>query len=236
MNNRYWVVGTVVIVGAVAALGWFAGIQPALQAAAATDAARVDVEAQNALYEAQLVQLREDYENIDTLRAEVEALRAVIPDHADYSGFVAELNALAGATATTITNVVIGDATWYTAAPTAAAPPATTEPTPTAGAAESGAAESDAATATDTAAAAAGAGDGNGNGQVVPLPGGDGSVNGSNFIAIPVQLQVTGDYLPFIRALQANQRLFLVTGFSAVKDAPTSVSGLLYVLLTSQSP
>ena len=217
MNNRYWVVGTVVIVGAVAALGWFAGIQPALQAAAATDAARVDVEAQNALYEAQLVQLREDYENIDTLRAEVEGLRAVIPDHADYAGFVAELNALAGATATTVTNVVIGDATWYTAAPTDAAPPATTEPTPTADTAEP-----------DAAAAAAAA---DGSGQVVPLPGADGSVNGSNFIAIPVQLQVTGDYLAFMRALQADRRLFLVTGFSAIKDAPTSVSGLLYVLL-----
>ena len=126
MNNRYRVFGTVVIAGAVAALGWFAGIQPALQAAAATDASRVDVEAQNALYEAQLVQLREDFENIDVLRAEVEELRAVIPNHADYSGFVAELNELAGATATTVTNVVIGDATWYTAAPTDALPP--TEP------------------------------------------------------------------------------------------------------------
>jgi Tfp pilus assembly protein PilO len=223
MNNRYWVVGTVVLVGAVAALGWFAGIQPALQAATATDAARVDVEAQNALYEAQLVQLREDYEHIDILRAEVQELRAVIPDHADYAGFVAELNALAGTTATTVTNVVIGDATWYTAAPTDAAPPPTTEPTPTADAAASDAA------AADAGAAAAASDDG--TAQVLPLPGADGSVNGSNFIAIPVQLQVTGDYLSFIRALQANPRLFLVTGFSAVKDAPTSVSGLLYVLL-----
>jgi Tfp pilus assembly protein PilO len=217
MNNRYWIVGTVVLVGAVAALGWFAGIQPALQAAAATDAARVDVAAQNALYEAQLVQLREDFEHIDELRAQVQELRAVIPDHADYAGFVAELNALAGATATTVTNVVIGDATWYAAAPTGAAPPPASEPTPTADAA-----------AADAGAAAAGT---DGGTQVVPLPGADGSVNGSNFVAIPVQLQVTGDYASFIRALQGSQRLFLVTGFSAVTDAPTSVSGLLYVLL-----
>jgi cytoskeletal protein RodZ len=217
MNNRYWVFGTVVIVGAVAALGWFAGIQPALQAAAATDAARVDVEAQNAQYEAQLVQLREDYENIDTLRAEVEALRAVIPNHADYAGFVAELNSLAASTATTVTNVVIGDATWYTAAPTdAAAPPAATDEPLTDGTA---------APATGTTAAAA---EGE---QVIQLPTADGSVNGSNFIAIPVQLQVTGDSLPFIRALQANQRLFLVTGFTTAPGAPSSVSGLLYVLL-----
>lgn len=222
MNNRYWAFGTVVIVGGVAALGWFAGIQPALQAAAVTDAARIDVEAQNALYEAQLVQLREDYENIDTLRAEVEELRVVIPNHADYAGFVAELNALAGATATTVTNVVIGDATWYTAAPTAAAPPTGTEPTPTADAA---------APAGETAAAAADDG-----GQVIPLPNADGTVNGSNFIAIPVQLQVTGDYLVFLRALQGHERLFLVTGFNAVTDAPTSVSGLLYVLLGESIP
>ena len=217
MNNRYWVFGTVVIVGAVAALGWFAGIQPALQAASVTDAARADVEAQNALHEAQLVQLREDFENIDALRAEVEALRAVIPNHADYAGFVAELNALAAATATTVTNVVIGDATWYTAAPTAEVPPpATTDETPTA---EAGA-TSDAAAASATEAA-----------QVIPLPAADGGVNGSNFIAIPVQLQVTGDYLQFIKALQGNQRLFLVTGFTTGLDAPSTVSGLLYVLL-----
>jgi Tfp pilus assembly protein PilO len=223
MNNRYWVIGAVVIAGAVAALGWFGGIQPALQAASATDAARVDVEAQNALYEAQLVQLREDYENIDVLRAEVEQLRAVIPDHADYSGFVAELNALAATTATVVNNVVIGDATWYTAAPTVDVPPAGadetpgTEETPTEGAAPAG----------DSAAAAS---EGQ---QVIPLPGADGSVNGSNFIAIPVQLQVTGDYLQFIRALQGQQRLFLVTGFTAdaAPDAPSTVSGLLYVLL-----
>ena len=219
MNNRYWIFGTVVIAGGVAALGWFVGIQPALQAAAVTDASRVDVEAQNALYEAQLVQLREDFENIDGLRAEVEELQLVIPDHADYAGFVAELNALAGATATTITNVVIGDATWYTAAPTDAAPPAATEPTPTA----------DAAGAAGDTAATAPADDVGGE-QVIPLPSADG-VNGSNFIAIPVQLQVTGDYLQLVRALQGNQRLFLVTGFTAGVDAPSSVSGLLYVLL-----
>ena len=47
------------------------------------------------------------------------------------------------------------------------------------------------------------------------MPNANGGVNGSNFIAIPVQLQVDGDYLQFIRALQGNQRLFLITGFTA---------------------
>ena len=162
------------------------------------------------------MQLRKDFENIDVLRAEVEELRAVIPNHADYSGFVAELNALAGATATTVTNVVIGDATWYTAAPTDALPPVDPAATPTA----------EATTPVGGTAAAAAEGE-----QVIPLPNADGGVNGSNFIAIPVQLQVTGDYLQFIRALQGNQRLFLVTGFTAATEAPSTVSGLLYVLI-----
>ncbi len=216
MNNRYWVFGTVVIVGAVAALGWFAGIQPALQAAAGTDASRVDVEAQNAFYEAQLVQLREDFENIDVLRAEVAKLRIAIPNHADYAGFVAELNALAGGTATTVTNVTIGDATWYTAVPTQTTPAPTEGEVPAEGATAAG----------DGAAAAPTEGE-----QVIPLPTADGTVNGSNFIAIPVQMQVTGDYLQFIRALQGNQRLFLVTGFSSTAGAPPTIDGLLYVLL-----
>ncbi len=221
MNNRYWIFGTVVIVGAVAALGWFAGIQPALQAAAATDASRADVEVQNSLYEAQLVQLREDYENIDELRTEVEALRVAIPNHADYAGFVAELNALAGGTATTVTNVVIGDATWYTAAPTQATPPPAEGEVPAEGASAAG----------DGAAAAPADGE-----QVIPLPTADGTVNGSNFIAIPVQMQVVGDYLQFIKALQGNQRLFLVTGFTSTAGAPPTIDGLLYVLLGDPLP
>lgn len=220
MNNRYWIFGTVVIVGAVAALGWLLGIQPALQQAAATDAARADVQAQNAVYELQLAQLRADYENIDALRAEVEALRVAIPNHADYAGFVAELNGLAGATGTTVASVVIGDATWYTAAAPSAetAPPASGE-VPAAGASAQAAGPS----------AAAGE-------QVIPLPSPDGTINGSNFIAIPVQLKVEGDYLSFISALQSNQRLFLVTGFTAEGEGPKTVSGLLYVLLGQEVP
>jgi Tfp pilus assembly protein PilO len=222
MSNRYWIFGTAVIVIAVAALGWFLGIQPALQQAAATDAARADVEAQNAQYELQLAQLREDYENIDALRAEVETLRLAIPNHADYEGFIAEINGLAAGTATTVTNVVIGDASWYMAAPTSATPPAEVV--------EEAPADGTAAGAGDTAAAAA---EGE---QVIPLPNADGSVNGSNFIAIPVQLTVTGEYLQFIRALQADQRLFLVTGFSAADGTPPTINGLLYVLLGDDVP
>ena len=113
MSNRMVAFGAILLSAAIVALGWFLGVSPRLADAAAADGERQDVQSQNEGLEAQLVQLRADYERIDELRAEVGELRASIPDIADYAGFVSELNALSGSTGAAVHRLTIGDASWY---------------------------------------------------------------------------------------------------------------------------
>ncbi len=47
-RNRLWIIGAVVVMVAIAALGWVVGVQPQLDAAAAADAQRATVDATNA--------------------------------------------------------------------------------------------------------------------------------------------------------------------------------------------
>jgi Tfp pilus assembly protein PilO len=220
MNNRYWIFGTAVIVIAVAALGWFLGIQPRLAEAAAADTQRAGVAAQNAAYEVTLADLRTRYEDIDDLRADVAELREAVPAQADYSGFVAELNTIATQAGVGIAHLTVSEASWYaSAAPTAPADAPPAEPT-------------DGATPTPSPTDAATAPPADPVG--VPVPLSTQFVNGSNFVAIPVQIELSGDpagFMNFVSALQLHPRLFLVTGFSSGGDVPPTVRGLLYVLL-----
>src|SRR5690606_26924168 len=122
MGNRYFVLGAVLASGGILAAGWFLGVQPKLAETAAANAAREAAVDQNALHEAQLKQLEQDYARIDELRATVAELREAVPAHHDYSGFVAELNTIATQTGATLPKVTVGDSTWYTPAPAVAAP------------------------------------------------------------------------------------------------------------------
>ena len=47
-KNRLWIIGAVVVMVAIVALGWVVAIQPQLDAAAAADAQRATVDATNA--------------------------------------------------------------------------------------------------------------------------------------------------------------------------------------------
>jgi hypothetical protein len=220
MMNRYWIIGTVFAVVALAALGWLLGIQPKLQEATAADFSRSQVEAQNQAYEISLADLREQFENIEELRTEVDDLRESIPSDADYAGFVAELNQMASSSGVGIKSLTVSEATWYTSTP------AVEEAPPTGEAVDSeqttGEAETPAEAPEDPAAP-------------IPVPTSSDLVNGSNFVAIPVQIQLTGDeagYLAMLASLQSAHRLFLVTGFSWGGEAPATIDGLLYVLLS----
>lgn len=218
MNNRIIAFAAVLVSGAIVALGWFLGVQPRLADASAAEVERSNVAATNAGLELQLAQLKEEYEQIDELRADVAELRASIPADADYSGFVAELNGLAGATGAGVTRLSIGDASWY-ANDLAQQPPAEESTAPPAGTASA-----DGAAVPETSAEAP-----------VQVPIDSSLVNGSNFVAIPVTIELAADYdqaAALMGALQKDKRLFLVTGFAYGGAASPRIDGLLYVLLT----
>lgn len=223
MSNRMVAFGAILLSAAIVALGWFLGVSPRLADAAAADGERQDVQSQNEGLEAQLVQLRADYERIDELRAEVSELRASIPDIADYAGFVSELNALSGSTGAAVHRLTIGDASWY--ATQLADAPVTADPV----APPAGSASADGAAAAEAPAAESVEGP-------IPVPIDTTLINGSNFVAIPVTIELTADYdqsMALMTALQADKRLFLVTGFSWGAAAAPRIEGLLYVLLTA---
>jgi hypothetical protein len=225
MSNRVIAFGTIVLSVAIVALGWFLGVAPRLADASATEAERQAVQAQNAGLQAQLVQLRDDFTRIDELRAGVSALRASIPDNADYAGFVSELNGLSGATGAQVSRLNVGDASWYANVQAPAGQPVTGPSAPPEGSASAdGAATPEPTPAPEVV------------GAPIPVPIDTTLVNGSNFVAIPVTIELVAgstydQAVALMGALQADKRLFLVTGFAYGGAAPTRIDGLLYVLL-----
>jgi Tfp pilus assembly protein PilO len=229
-KNRLWLIGLVAVMVAVVAMGWLLGIQPQLSAASAADAQRATVQAQNAQNEAVLAKLKKDYSSIDELKKQLVSLRQSVPASADMSAFVTELDTLAGVHQVTVKSISVSDAMPYTApaapvaAPSASASPsATPTPAPTAAA--------PAAPVAPTAPPA------------VTNP----KITAANFIAVPIQLSISGPYsnvLDFVNGLQMGPRLFLVTTFSTTSSSDTtaaagsvdsSVGGFVYVVLDANA-
>jgi hypothetical protein len=128
MNNRIWILGTVIVSLGVMVLGFVLGIQPKLTEMTNNAADLAAAESQNAASLAELEALKVQYENIDEVRAELESLRQSLPADGDYPGFLAELEAAAQATGTTISSysqtaaIVYGPAAVADASDPSAAP------------------------------------------------------------------------------------------------------------------
>lgn len=246
-KNRLWVIGSVLLMGAILALGFMLGIQPQLKAAGTANAERASVEASNEAQSVVLAQLKEDFAGIDGVRAELAPLNLSVPQDTEMPAFVNQLSALASQAQVTVTGITIDGAVAYApvVAPAAVAP---------AGEATAGDANaSPAPVATDAAAVPA-----------VPVTGGvppvaDPRITAANFASLGVQVTVKGDYarvLDFVNGLQTGSRLFLMSGLTTTEDAPVAapastekgtpsaapaasgtvtgtISGLVYVLVPS---
>lgn len=192
--------------------GWFLGIAPQMSIATAANTARANVAGSNARNEILLVRLKNDFQNIDALKNRLFTLRQGVPDKADISSFVSELNTLASTRKVTLRSITVSDAKPYTPS------------TQTLG---TGAAKTKSP-------------------QVNPR------ITAANFIIIPVQLTVTGDYgrvLNFVNDVQMGQRLILVSSLTTTgatdskgaKGSPrtsggsqkvdSTIGGYIYVLL-----
>lgn len=244
-KNRIWVVGSVLAMCAVLALGFVLGIQPQLTAAAASNTELVAVEAANTQQAAVLDQLKKDFAGIDEVRAVLAPLNLSVPNGTEMPAFVNQLSELAGQSQVTLTGITVSEAQAYApvVAPVVAAP-----------AAEAPAADANANTKpapTESAVAAAPVA------TVGVPPVVDPRITAANFASLGVQIQIRGNYnrvLDFVNGLQTGKRLFLVSGLSTVaaKSAPAetatnktgapsapaadgavdaTISGLVYVLV-----
>lgn len=214
----------VVIVG-----GFFLGVRPQLDRAAAARSDASSIDATNAVTRAELDRLREQAKTLPQQKAELEALRRSVPSTASSSAFISALNTTADQAGVTVSSLTVGDAQAYLppvapeGSPTAATDSASTAPSPS----------SDATAAPVPAGAQA----------LAPMT--SSSITAQNFSVVPVSVSVNGDFaqaLAFVKGVQTSDRLFLITSISSSMSAPSeaddagaaapswSFSGSVYVL------
>ena len=210
----------------VVVVGWFLGIQPQLNAANAASESRTSEAARNARSVRLLVTLKRDFEGIGELKDSNATLRRSVPSSAQLSTFVTELDALSSQNGVAVTTITVSDAKAYT-------PPVIVA------AADTGAAASPTPSPSASAAPVVAAPVAPPAPPLVTNP----KITAANFIAIPIDLKISGPYanvLNFVKGLQAGERLFLVTNLStAPPTAKTAVAstvdadikGLIYVLI-----
>lgn len=195
-RNRLWMIGAIVVMGAAIGLGWLLGISPQLEAAAAANTTRAQVETQNAGYEQKLVALKKQFENIGDLQTELAQLRKSVPSEGAIPAFVGQLDAISKEHKVELTGISVSDGQPYVPPAPPAAPAADAAAGATPAPAPAPAAGAEPAAAVDPA---------------VKL------ITADNFVAIPISLTVNGDYsrvLDFIKGVQTGTRLVLVTAFN----------------------
>ena len=240
-KNRLWVIGSVLVMAAILALGFVLGIQPQLKSASEARAERLVVETTNVEQALVLAQLKMDYARIDEVRDELAPLTLSVPAGTEMPAFINQLSELAGQSQVSLTMITVTEPQAYAevAAPVAEAPVA--DAAAEGGTADAAAVAAPVAAAPVAAAPVATAG-------VPPVV--DARITAANFASLSVQISIRGDYnrvLDFVNGLQTGSRLFLVSDITttalsaegattetAPVDAGTvdaTVTGLAYVLV-----
>ena len=217
-DNRIWLAATAVVVVVLIALGWFLGAAPRFAEAALADQQRASVETTNQAAQARLSELKEQFTQIDALRAELAELRLQIPADVDWANALREISAKATRDKVLIANISLADVQPFIPG---------VAPEEAVAAADDEAAADDAAEEPEDPAAPVA--------EAAPA----GPV--ANFYIIPVSMTVEGNFdstVKFINDMQNNERLFLVNDFSMKKaessskyQAETIITGYLYVLI-----
>jgi hypothetical protein len=126
MTNKtnLWLGGTVVAVLAILGIGWMLLVGPAFDSVSETNALVDEVEDQNTALRAQTNTLRAQFQNIDTLQAELEVLQTQIPDALGMDTYLKQVSDLAEANGTFVGKVVVSDPVALVAPTPAPAAPA----------------------------------------------------------------------------------------------------------------
>jgi len=223
VNNRIWIVGSVIVMVAVVLLGYFLGASPRLTEAATNEANRQAAIAQNQSYEAALAALKKDFENIEEFRDRLDELQVALPPNSGLNRFIGSLRDLEIASGVVLTKFASVDPLPFVYKETleeAAAPVVAPE-------GEEG---------TEAPVAPA---------PVVDPPKLVQTLSPDEFVYIAISLEVSGtteQILNFTEALQTAKRRFLVTSVSYSPDTANpgiytgKVEGYVYVLLDPSKP
>jgi len=112
-TNRIWVLGSVVIIVVLLAATWFLGVSPQLATAALSSSDKIAVDAQNSVAQATVASLKTQFEQIDSLRAELKKERVVMPSSKDQGPLLSNIGSYAKSAGVTVTSLTFQDATPY---------------------------------------------------------------------------------------------------------------------------
>lgn len=134
-GNRIWILATLLVIAAVLGLGWLLAVSPLLTQAQAAEQQRRDAELTNAAQAAALVQMKAQYDQLDELAVDLEALQLSIPSDVDSDYVYALLSTYQAASGATPSLITLGEAIQFgipvteettTATPSGASGPAAT--------------------------------------------------------------------------------------------------------------
>lgn len=227
-KNKLWMIGAVIVMAVIVAGGWTLGVQPQLAISASANAQRATVQTSNADSEIALAKLERDYKALPSLKSQLASLTRSIPTGTEIPAFVDELNALAATDSVTVDGMTVSDAQPYVAV----TPPTATAASTTGTSSTATPSPSPTPTPAPTAAASPP------TAGVPPVT--NPLITPDNFVAIPVQVTISGSYanvLEFVHGLQTSSRLFLITTLSSAASSTTpglvdgKIGGLVYVLV-----
>ena len=95
-------IGVILAIIVVAALGYVLGVQPQLATASAADQQRSTIATQNASTEIAITKLKSDYGKLDALRSQLAALQTSVPSSPALDAFLDDVYVLASSTGTTV--------------------------------------------------------------------------------------------------------------------------------------
>jgi hypothetical protein len=112
-TNRIFALGTVVAIAAIVGLGWFVGLSPLLASAALADQERLMVEQTNQAQQATLASMKSDFERLDEIVADLDALRVAIPSEVDSDVIYAYLARIQDGVPVRVETIITGEAVPY---------------------------------------------------------------------------------------------------------------------------
>ncbi len=112
-RNKLWILGAIALIFVIAAGGWSLGIAPQLATASNENNDRAHVVSFNEKNQIIINKLRTDYRNIEELKNQLNVLQISVPNNANLSAFILELNLLADKEKITVKSIHFSDARPY---------------------------------------------------------------------------------------------------------------------------
>ncbi|TBN57842.1 hypothetical protein EYE40_10820 [Glaciihabitans arcticus] len=112
-SNRIWLFGAVALILILLAGTFFLGVSPQLEAVAKSNTERETVESQNQVQQVKLAALKKQFEQIDSLRADLAAMQAQVPTGANLSPLIGQLDKLTQKHSVDVESVTFSDPSAY---------------------------------------------------------------------------------------------------------------------------